>query len=209
MHIGIDLDNTIIDYQNQFAERAFSLGFIDIIETLTKDAVKRNVKEQQDGEIKWGILQADVYSEGINKAILMDGFTHFVNACRKRGVTLSVVSHKSRSNVHDPSKRNLQKPAINWLQNHCFFRQDGLGFNRDQIYFTETIDDKIARIKKINCTHFVDDLYKVLMHPKFPESTKKILYFNDTLYKDNFIVDYIGNWCSVKNYLLLETPHAT
>jgi hypothetical protein len=208
MHIGIDLDNTIIDYQNQFAERAFALGYIDIIETLTKDAVKRKVKEGQDGEKKWGILQAEVYSEGISEAILMDGFTDFVNACRKRGVSLSVVSHKSRTNLHDQSNRNLQKPAITWLQNHCFFKQDVLGFNRSQIYFTETIEDKITRIKEINCTHFIDDLYKVLTHPKFPESTKKILYYGDTMHKDNFIVDYIGNWCSVKTYLFFENTYA-
>jgi len=208
MHIGIDLDHTIIDYRNQFAERAFSLGYIDTSEILTKDGVKKKIKELQNGEEKWGMLQAEVYSEGIFQAETMQGFSNFVYECRERQINLSVISHKSRSNPHDQQNRDLKKPALDWMKSHNFFEKRGLGFSLHQVFFADTVEDKLARVKVLNCTHFIDDLFKVLTHPLFPNSTRKILFLKRASEKNDESIDYEGDWPIITTYLISEKTHA-
>lgn len=203
MHIGIDLDHTIINYKNIFAERAFSLGYYNYANAImTKEEVKTIVKKMKDGEKKWGILQSEVYNDGIREAVMMEGFSDFVNACQRRRILLSIISHKSRRNIHDPLNRDLQEPALDWMKIHHFFDKRGFGFSLKQVFFAETIEDKVARIKTLNCSHFVDDLMKVLSHSLFPKSTLKILYLNGLSDRDNEAVDYFGDWHSITKYVI-------
>lgn len=203
MHIGIDLDHTIINYKNIFAERAFSLGYYNYANAImTKEEVKTIVKKMKDGEKKWGTLQSEVYNDGIREAVMMEGFSDFVNACQRRRILLSIISHKSRTNLNDPLQRNLQESALEWLENHHFFDKSGFGFSLKQVFFAETIEEKVTRIKTLNCSHFVDDLKKVLLHRLFPESTRKILYYKCPSNRDNKDVDYLGDWHSITNYLI-------
>jgi len=208
IHIGIDLDHTIVDYHSIFSEKACVLGFINSKYKMTKNEVKKIVMESEDGERKWGILQSEVYSESIREAVMMEGFSDFVNACQDRQISLSVISHKSRSNIHDPLNRDLQEPALDWMKSHHFFDESGFGFSLQQVFFAETIEDKVARIKALNCSHYVDDLLKVLSHPHFPESTRKILYLNNLTERDNTVVDYAGDWRGITDYLIPERTHA-
>ena len=204
MHIGIDLDHTIIDYGNQFAERAFLLGYIDTNDKLTKDAVKKKIKELQNGENKWGMLQAEVYSQNICKAETMEGFSNFVYECRERQINLSIVSHKSKSNPHDPLNRDLKKPALDWMKSNKLFENRGLGFSLSEVFFAETVEDKLERIKALSCTHFVDDLFKVLTHPLFPVSTRKILFLKIPSDRKRKCLDYEGDWQMITTYLFPE-----
>ena len=207
IHIGIDFDHTIVDYHSIFGEKACALGFIDSKKKMSKNEVKIIVKESEDGERKWGILQSEVYSQGIREAVIMKGFLEFVKACRKGRISLSVISHKNRSNPYDLLNRDLQEPALDWMKSHHFFEKSRLGFSRKQVFFDETIEDKVVRIKALNCSHFVDDLLKVFSYPRFPESTRKILYLNNMSEKDNTAVDFLGDWRGITKYLILEEPH--
>ena len=202
IHIGIDFDNTIVDYGNIFTEMAIFLGFIDYSVKLSKDEVKKIIKESDDGERKWGILQSEVYGKGIRKALMMEGFSDFVNRCRACAISLYIVSHKSISNPYDPMSRNLQIPALDWMKRQNFFKKGALGFNQKQVIFAETVDKKVEWIKKLNCSYFIDDLLKVLLHPRFPERTLKVQFLNESPEKNVSIVDYAGNWRSITNYVI-------
>lgn len=207
LHIGIDFDNTIVDYGNIFAERASSLGYLDSGVERIKNEVKKILKESDKGETKWGILQAEVYSEGIRGAIVMEGFGAFVEECRKLNFSLTIVSHKSKSNPFDPQRRNLRQPALNWMQTNRFFNENGFGFDLSQIYFAETLEEKIAKIEALNCSHFVDDLLKVLLHPLFPKSTRKIHFKKEAINDNSLPVDYAGNWRNIQDYLIQDRKH--
>jgi len=202
MHIGIDLDHTIIDYRNQFAERAFSLGYIDTNEALTKDIVKKKIKRLQNGENKWGILQAEVYSEGILEASIMNGFPEFIATCHKSGINVSIISYKTKFNAHDLLQRDLKQAAQNWMQTNQFFDSRGLGFDLNQVYFTESIEEKISTIVSQQCTHFVDDLVSILLHPSFPDNTCKILYLPHSSQTHHKAVDSSGDWWKINKYLM-------
>ena len=59
-------------------------------------------------------------------------------------------------------KYDLHESAIEWLKKHKFFDQTFLNLRREDIYFEETKERKIERIKKLGCTHYIDDLYSIV-----------------------------------------------
>lgn len=209
LNIGIDFDNTIVDYGSIFAKTACSLGYVDSNENLTKNEVQKLIKESDDGERKWGILQAEVYSKGIYQAETMAGFSNFVSECRDRRISLSIVSHKSNRNPHDHLNRDLKKPALDWMKKHNFFLESALGFSLSQVFFAETVEEKLARIKDLNCTHFIDDLLKVLNHTLFPKNTQKILFIKKPSERDDEPIDYKGDWSFITKCLILGKTLAT
>jgi len=203
-HIGIDFDHTIVDYGNIFAERASNLGYLEAGVERTKDEVKKLIKKSDEGDKKWGILQAEVYSEGIRRAKVMEGFQVFVEECQKHHIPVIIISHKGKSNPHDIQKRNLQQPALDWMKNNHFFDKNGFGFDLNQIVFSETLEGKIAKIEALNCSHFVDDLITVLHHPSFPENTQMIHFTRESANDYSRSVDCSGNWRNIHDYLLQE-----
>ena len=200
--IGIDLDHTIIDYKNIFAEKAFSLGFIKTDSIMTKNEVKTVVTKLEDGEKKWGLLQVNVYSEGIYEASIMNGFPEFVKFCNKRKISLFIISHKTKTNPNDPLKRNLKNAALKWMTNNQFFESNGLGFNISHVFFNNSIDEKISRIRSQNCNYFIDDLEKVLSNSAFPINTRKIIFLSNPLQTVDIDIDYSGNWWGITKYLM-------
>ena len=131
----------------------------------------------------------------------MNGFALFVKEFRKRGIPLTIISHKSKYNPYDNLRRDLQKPAKNWMMENNFFNKTGLSFNCNQICFTSSDEEKIDKIRTANCTHFVDDLLKILLHPSFPKETKKILFMNRVRGNRNLNLDYAGDWRGITNFL--------
>ena len=90
--------------------------------------MKKKIKRLQNGENKWGILQAEVYSEGICEASIMNGFPEFIATCHKSGINVSIISYKTKFNAHDLLQRDLKQAAQNWMQTNQFF--DSRDFRR-------------------------------------------------------------------------------
>ena len=59
-----------------------------------------------------------------------------------------------------------------------FFEKGGFNLSGDALYFEPTRDDKIERIARLGCTHFIDDLEEVLEHSRFPAGVRRILFLN-------------------------------
>ena len=76
MIIGIDFDNTIIDYNNLFYEAGLSLGVLPDNVGCNKKAIREYLIEnglEQD----WIKIQGLVYGKYILTAKVMDGFSSF------------------------------------------------------------------------------------------------------------------------------------
>ena len=58
--IGLDLDNTIIDYRRLFAEVAFGLGLVGADFVGDKFLLRQAVRALPEGERRWTELQAEV-----------------------------------------------------------------------------------------------------------------------------------------------------
>lgn len=176
MRLGVDFDNTIAGYDEVFVAVARDDGLIDSPRSgLSKREVRDLVKARPDGETDWIRLQSRVYGRLMHTASVITGFEAFLRRCGQFRVPVYIVSHKTEYGRLDPDQINLRHAAVQWMKTKDFFNPAGLGLLRQNVYFEETRGEKIERIAKLGCTHFVDDLEEVLSEPGFPERTERFL----------------------------------
>ncbi|MBV8189934.1 MAG: hypothetical protein JOY64_11075 [Alphaproteobacteria bacterium] len=176
MKIGIDLDNTLICYDEAFQRVGKDEGLLPVGFEGDKAAVKRALlKESPDG-LLWETLQGLVYGRRIDAATLFDGVARFLETCRERDAEVAIVSHKTELAHHDPLRTDLRAAALQWMNGNRFFDPAGLGLQRHNVYFERTRDEKIARIARLGSDVFVDDLAEVLDHENMPAACRKILF---------------------------------
>ena len=96
MRIGIDLDNTIICYQESFKSVARKYGYVCCNINSGKLAVKDEVLRNENGQYNWEKLQGLVYGKYIQQAKLYPNFLKFLLSAVSFGdVQLDIVSHKT------------------------------------------------------------------------------------------------------------------
>ena len=197
MLIGLDFDNTIAGYDDVFCTVAESEGLIARGVAENKSQIREILRGQEDGEKKWMALQGRVYGAHMHRARLIDGVGDFMNRCAKSSIPVCIVSHKTRIGHFDPDKIDLQAAAHKWMEDHSFFNEDGFGLSRSSVFFEPTRADKVARISKLGCSHFVDDLEEVFLEPGFPKTVKRYLLAMavETLPTGPFIA--LADWNSV------------
>jgi hypothetical protein len=176
MRIGIDFDNTLVDYNHVFLHVAKERGLVDAAFCGSKRAVRDAIRTLPDGELAWQRLQGYVYGAGIGDATMFDGVDLFLRDCRARDVDVFVISHKTRFGHHDPVGIDLRQAALDWMARHEFFCSDGFGIPVERIFFESARSEKLARIRAAGCTHFIDDLEEVFAGPDFPVQTVPILF---------------------------------
>jgi hypothetical protein len=180
LHIGVDLDNTIIDYDAVFGPVAAEMGLLkDGLAAASKDEVKAQLIQSDPSGKLWMRLQGQVYGRFIERAVPCRGVGPFLRAVHAEGVRISIVSHKTRHGHFDPARVNLWAAARGWLERRGFFASDGFGLDRADLHFEETRDGKIARIASIGCQLFIDDLPDVLRHPSFPGTVERVWFAGD------------------------------
>jgi len=176
--IGIDFDNTLIDYDEVFRTLARERGLVGPEFRGGKEALRRAVRAQPDGEAAWQRLQGSVYGTGIFGAVLFEGADDFLRRARADGHDILVVSHKTEYGHFDPTRVNLRDAALAWMRDKGFFRDDGFGLPVENVRFAATRSEKIDQIARLAFTHFIDDLPEVLDDPEFPAGVSKILFTN-------------------------------
>ena len=165
MYIGIDFDNTIVNYDGVFNLVALEKGLIP--ETLPKGKVYvRDFLRKINKEDQWTLLQGSVYGSRLSEARPFDGFKAFIQYCDRSFIPYCIVSHKTRYPYVGP-KWDLRDAARQWLANE--------GIVCD-VYFESTKKEKVERIKQLGCSHFVDDLPEFYGMNGFPEKLVKILF---------------------------------
>ena len=175
MLIGIDFDNTIAGYDHVFTAVAERRGILESGIARTKKDVRTALRNRPNGERDWMRLQGTVYGACMNEASLIEGAGDFLARCRKLDIELCIVSHKSEFGHFDADRINLRDAAGAWMEEQGFFDPACYGFRRDAVFFESSREDKIVRIAKIGCTHFIDDLEEVFLEPGFPEGTERFL----------------------------------
>jgi hypothetical protein len=168
MKIGIDFDNTIVDYDAAFHAAARERGLVPDSVRADKVSVKRHLLER-GAEEEWTRLQGYVYGPGIARAVPYEGAPEFFAEARGRGFTLVVVSHKTREPYLGPAY-DLHAAALGWI------REKGLEAWIEEVHLETTKESKLERIAAEGCDCFIDDLPEILLHPLFPASTRPILF---------------------------------
>ncbi len=167
MHLGIDLDNTLVLYDRAFHEAAVERRLVPRSMETSKRAIRDHVRTLVDGEALWTRLQGEVYANRMNRAELAPGAERLLAECARRGVRVSIVSHKTQFPADGP-RVDLRKAAMAWMRRTpCLTALP--------VFFEPTRDAKVARITELRCTHFVDDLVEVFEEPSFPAHVVRIL----------------------------------
>jgi hypothetical protein len=176
MRIGIDFDNTLADYDQVFVAAARERGLIDGNFIGSKREIRDHIRLLPNGEIAWQRLQGYVYGIGIAAAQIFEGAGAFLAECRARALDVYIISHKTRFGHEDTSGVNLRASAIGWMARQGFFASDGFGILIDHVFFESSRAAKLARLREVGCTHFIDDLEEVFSDPGFPGEVRQILF---------------------------------
>jgi hypothetical protein len=174
MAIGIDFDNTIACYDRLFHQEALEEGLIDPACASFKQTVRDAVRSHH-GDVVWQKLQGRVYGPGMCRAEVMPGFLDFLDRARQHGMELYVISHKTEYSPHDQTRTNLRRAALEWMETQGLFN-DRKGLLPEHVFFESTRESKVMRINDVGCTHFIDDLEEVLLHPNLAPKTHTVLY---------------------------------
>lgn len=204
MKIGLDLDNTLICYGTLFSEVARERNLLTgAFHAEDKTGVRERIRTLPGGEEKWQRLQARVYGEELHRANMCRGAAGFLQFCKKERIPVVIVSHKtrfaSRRGKEGGSDADLHQAALCWLKRHEFFGQRGLGMAEEGVFFEESRGEKIARIHREGCSHFIDDLPEIFTEPDFPAGVVRILYGQSP--KKSVAWDHhFGSWDEIRRF---------
>lgn len=173
MRIGIDFDNTIINYHNVFHSLACEFGYIASSVAKNKEDVKQAILVKYGNDIPWQKLQSIAYGKAIFRAKAFEGVLRALKELKTQGHHLFIVSHKSKTSHYDPTVQ-LRTFALEWLKSNDFV--DEKLIDDSSLFFLETLDEKIATIATLKLDIFIDDLDRVILHSQFPKSTLGIAF---------------------------------
>ena len=173
--IGVDFDNTLVRYDELIYDVARQRGLVPEGVSKSKQAIRDSIR-QSAGDSAWHAVQTVVYGERMEEARLSDGVAAFFARARRQQTRVFIVSHKTEHAIADGRQVRFREAALGWMARQRFFDPDGLGLGTSQVYFESTRDEKLSRIRALDCTHFVDDLAETFLEPAFPAGVRKILY---------------------------------
>jgi len=209
MRIGIDLDNTIVNYDSAFiaAARAFNISIP--ICSASKLDVRNVVRSLDNGEMLWQKIQGQVYSRFIRThACIYPGVKRFLLHSQFMGNEVIIVSHKTIHGHFDNEMSLIRDIALDFLCENGLIRcSSPLVHN---VFFESTRKEKIAKIFDLNLDWFIDDLIEVVEDLQSEKAIKKVFFLptiegncaNNFLFKNNYVatdwqqIDYLihGDW---------------
>ncbi len=207
--IGVDFDNTIVDYDDLMYNIAFKWGLIDANIGKNKKLIRDAIRRLPEGETHWQRLQVMSYGHKMQEARLMENVKEFFSLCKKGGIPVRIVSHKTEYPNIGMADINLREVAMTWIESQGFFTPNDIGLEKVHVFFESTRACKIERIKTLKVTHFIDDLEETFNEPTFPTDVEKILF---APHGNPAIVDGVktfASWYEIRGYFLkaLDTAY--
>jgi hypothetical protein len=199
MLIGVDFDNTLVTYDEVFRDVAVARGLIDTDFAGTKQAIRDRIRLLPEGELSWQQLQGYVYGKGIAGARMCEGADGFLRRARAKGLPVVVVSHKTEYGHYDPERVNLRESARDWMRENGFFAASGYGIPAENVFFEGSRAEKLERIARLRCTHFIDDLEEVLEDPDFPPDISRILFSQNKPGAAPYLI--CATWQQIEEYV--------
>ena len=189
--LAIDLDNTIINYDDLFYKVAKNKLSIQS-NIKSKENIKKLIIKKYS-EKKWTEIQSTVYSQKIFEAKIFPGFINEIKKLSKY-CEIFIVSHKTlwpiygkKINLHNKTKKFLKKKKISFCKNSLI--------KEENIFFETTKEKKIKRIERIKPNYFIDDLESILK--SIPKSINKILFNN----KKNNRFENLTTWHQLNKFI--------
>ena len=138
MIIGLDLDNTIVSYENAIVKIADEFTEIPNHIAKNKDKIKGFFIEN-NLEKKWTFYQGELYGPGMKYAKPYPGVIDFIKQVLVRDHKICIISHRSKK-PYGGQDYNLHIIARNWINMHLPYQESNQKFS---IYILETLEKKI------------------------------------------------------------------
>lgn len=194
MRIGIDFDNTIVNYDVVFHRVAVEQGLVPQTLPPNKIAVRNWLREAGKEDL-WTEMQGYVYGTRMDDAEAYPGVLAFFSWAKTSGIAVSIISHKTKHPFLGP-RYDLHNAARKWIE--TFLCDDaGMLVTSENVYFETTKDAKWARIALTKSTHFIDDLPEILLADAFPASAERILFDPDYHHSSVDSVLTMHNWADM------------
>ena len=203
MNLGIDLDNTLIRYDEVFVEYARSLNLISPDCIGSKNQLRELIKNAPNGQENWERLQGAVYGQGISSASLFPGAYRFLKRCRYRGIKVHVISHKTKYAKFNDDGTLLRSAALKFLSEVDVLNSGDQSLIQSVKFFSSR-EEKIQEIRRAQLDIFIDDLPEVLDDPILESNLRKIGFSpdNEANFKDaekccswsEMEVSILGEW---------------
>ena len=162
--IALDLDNTIICYDEAFRTAATRLDCLPQgVASINKSSIKAAAFAKGGNEL-WTRLQGLAYGEEISKARLFPGCAEFMKSAPEDCV---ILSHKTRLPVLGPHT-DLRAAAATWLGSTPLAKLP--------LHFFDTREAKVAALATMKPRALLDDLPEVFHTPGFPPETTFVLF---------------------------------
>jgi hypothetical protein len=194
-NLGIDLDNTIIDYSNSILNLAKTEYGISLE---NNDNLKKEFKNfiiSEFNENEWTRVQGLLYTDYINFANVYDGFLINLENLKFIFDNVYIISHKTEF-PYIGSRIDLRSKATNWIMQKIVSNSGRPFFKETEVFFESSLMSKIRRISEQQCKVFIDDLPEVLTH--LPSSSERILIGSQT--RNTEFKNY-ENWFQIARYL--------
>lgn len=202
MIVGIDFDNTIASYDELMHRLAVQWRLVPPDLPRSKKLIRDRIRALPDGESKWRGLQTYSYGPGMREARSMEGVKEFLAECRARRIPVWIVSHKTEfANFGDPTV-NLRAAALDWMEREGLLDPGAFGVARDRVFFEDTREEKIARIKALGITHFIDDLEETFLEDAFPRGVERILFAPHGPRHGSIEWTSLPTWQEIRQHLL-------
>lgn len=178
MNIGVDLDNTLVNYDAAFLVAAEFLQINLPVAFRSKTRIRKFLRTQPNGESTWQKLQGLAYGRyACEHARLYPGVMRFLWRCRWQGDPVTVISHKTEYGHADGVNISLRQAAIDFLTLQGLLdKQNSL---IQEVIFKNTREEKLACIAAQTFDWFIDDLPEVIDNLKEMERLK-VIFFNPT-----------------------------
>lgn len=197
MRIGLDFDNTIVNYDSLFHKLAREGGWIPETlspsKVLVRDHLRKIGKEDLFTE-----MQGLVYGARMAEAEAFPGVHDFMRWACNEGIELLIVSHKTRYPFVGP-KYDLHEAARKWIE-QSLRDEHGPFVGPSNVFFELTKEEKCARLGTLGCTWFVDDLPEILGAPGFPKNVEPLLFDPDGHYSESPFAS-IRSWADLKRVI--------
>lgn len=172
MRIGIDFDNTIINYDGLFKRLALEQNLVPKEIGETKNDV-RDFLNGRGNNSAFTKLQGEVYGKHINLASVYEGFRNFLTRRFSYNDEVFLISHKSQFPIAG-EKFDLHKSAKGFLNLNDLIGEHV--FNISNIYFEPTKEKKVDRVRQLEIDLFIDDLPEILLMISTVTNSKTYLF---------------------------------
>lgn len=174
MILGIDLDNTLVCYDQLFWRLACERGWIPKSVPCRKECVRDELR-RLGREDDWTLLQGEVYGPRMVDAT---PFPHVLSALQElhsAGWRTHIISHRTRTPFAGPP-HDLHVAARTWLQSQGLLDEPRTGLNPTRVFLETEKSAKLGRIHQLRCEYFIDDLPELLTDPAFPAGICRVLF---------------------------------